>query len=97
MTTKAKKSVFKFDFKKNDIILLGRESKGVPEFIHNFLNNKLKIPYLEKSRSLNVALSAAISAAEALRQLKNFNMKIEDKKKFSDKWFSYLQDKYVGT
>ena len=72
MTTKAKKSVFKFDFKKNDIILLGRESKGVPEFIHNFLNNKVKIPISNKSRSLNVALSAAISATEALRQLKKF-------------------------
>ena len=72
MTTKAKKSVFKFDFKKNDIILLGRESKGVPEFIHNFLNNKIKIPIANKSRSLNVAISAAISATEALRQLKKF-------------------------
>ena len=72
MTTKAKKSVFKFDFKKNDIILLGRESKGVPEFIHNFLNNKIKIPISNKSRSLNVALSAAISATEALRQFKKF-------------------------
>ena len=74
MTTKAKKSVFKFDFKKNDIILLGRESKGVPEFIHNFLNNKIKIPISNKSRSLNVAISAAISATEALRQLKNFRL-----------------------
>ena len=72
MTTKAKKSVFKFNFKKNDIILLGRESKGVPEFIHNFLINKVKIPISNKTRSLNVALSAAISAAEALRQLKKF-------------------------
>mgnify|MGYP001475071053 FL=1 len=72
MTTKAKKSVFKFGFKKNDIILLGRESKGVPEFIHNFLNNKIKIPITNKSRSLNVAISAAISATEALRQLKKF-------------------------
>ena len=72
MTTKAKKSVFKFDFKKNDIILLGRESKGVPEFIHNLLNNKIKIPITNKSRSLNVAISAAISATEALRQLKKF-------------------------
>ena len=74
MTTKAKKSVFKFNFKKNDIILLGRESKGVPEFIHNFLNNKVKIPISNKSRSLNVALSAAISATEALRQLKYFKL-----------------------
>tara|TARA_B100000941_G_C28095095_1_gene345514 strand:- start:101 stop:550 length:450 start_codon:yes stop_codon:yes gene_type:complete len=72
MTTKAKKSVFKFNFKKNDIILLGRESKGVPEFIHNFLINKVKIPISNKTRSLNVALSAAISATEALRQLKKF-------------------------
>ena len=72
MTTKAKKSVFKFDFKKNDIILLGRESKGVPEFIHKFLNNKIKIPIANKSRSLNVAISAAISATEALRQFKKF-------------------------
>ena len=37
MSTKAKKSLFKFKFKNNDIILLGRESKGVPEYVHKEL------------------------------------------------------------
>ena len=71
-STKAKKSLFKFNFKKNDIILLGRESKGVPENIHRKLKNKLKIPISYKTRSLNVAAAASISAAEALRQIKIF-------------------------
>ena len=72
MSTKAKKSLFKFDFKKNDIILLGRESKGVPENVHREIKNKLKIPISNKTRSLNVAVAASISAAEALRQIKIF-------------------------
>ncbi len=72
MSTKAKKSLFKFKFKKNDIILLGRESKGVPEYIHKKIENSLKIPLSPNTRSLNVALTASISAAEALRQVKKF-------------------------
>ena len=61
MTLKAKKSVFKIRFQKRRYYSFGRESKGVPEFIHNFLNNKIKIPISNKSRSLNVALTASIS------------------------------------
>ncbi len=72
MSTKANKSLFKFKFKNNDIILLGRESKGVPEYVHKELKNKLKIPMSSNVRSLNVAVSASISAAEALRQTKVF-------------------------
>ena len=72
LTTKAKKSLFRFNFKKNDIILLGRESKGAPENIHRELKNKLKIPISNKTRSLNVSVAASISAAEALRQIKIF-------------------------
>ena len=72
LTTKAKKSLYKFSFKKNDIILLGRESKGVPENIHKELKNKLKIPISNTTRSLNVTVAASISAAEALRQIKIF-------------------------
>ena len=72
MSTKAKKSLFKFVFKNNDIILLGRESKGVPENVHREIKNKLKIPISNKTRSLNVAVAASISAAEALRQIKIF-------------------------
>ena len=57
---------------KTDIILFGRESKGVPEYIHKEIKNKLKIPISNKTRSLNVAISASITAAEALRQTKIF-------------------------
>ena len=68
MTTKAKKLYHKFRFKKNDMLLFGRESAGVPEEIHRMLKNKIKIPINKKTRSLNVAMSVAIVAAEALRQ-----------------------------
>ena len=72
MTTKTKKSLFKFRFKYNDIILLGRESKGVPKYLHEEVRDRLKIPISSKTRSLNVAIAASISAAEALRQIKRF-------------------------
>ena len=68
MTTKAKKLYHKFKFKKNDMLLFGKESAGVPEEIHQMLKNKIKIPMNKKTRSLNVAMSVAIVAAEALRQ-----------------------------
>tara|TARA_B100001057_G_scaffold489681_1_gene576396 strand:+ start:1510 stop:1959 length:450 start_codon:yes stop_codon:yes gene_type:complete len=68
MTTKAKKSYIKFKFKRNDILLFGRESAGVPENLHKSLKNKVKIPINNKTRSLNVAMSVAIVASEALRQ-----------------------------
>ena len=68
MTTKAKKNYIRFNFKKNDIMLFGRESAGVPESLHKTIKNKLKIPMNKKTRSLNVAMSVAIISAEALRQ-----------------------------
>ena len=68
MTTKAKKSYHQFKFRKNDILLFGRESAGVPKYLHKTIKNKLKIPISKKTRSLNVAITVAIVAAEALRQ-----------------------------
>jgi tRNA (cytidine/uridine-2'-O-)-methyltransferase len=68
MTTKATKNYHKFKFKKNDILLFGRESAGVPEGLHKSIKNKVKIPIYKKTRSLNVAMSVAIISAEALRQ-----------------------------
>ena len=68
MTTKAKKKYNKFKFKKDDILLFGRESAGVPENLHKSLKNKVKIPISKKTRSLNVAMSVAIVSSEALRQ-----------------------------
>jgi len=68
MTTKAKKKYHRFIFKKNDILLFGRESAGVPESLHKTIKNKVKVPMNKKTRSLNVAMSVAIISAEALRQ-----------------------------
>ena len=68
MTTKAKKHYHKFKFKKDDILLFGRESAGVPNNLHKTIKDKIKIPMNKNTRSLNVAMSVAIISAEALRQ-----------------------------
>ena len=68
MTTKANKNYHKFKFKKNDILLFGRESAGVPNNLYKTIKDKVKIPMNKKTRSLNVAMSVAIVSAEALRQ-----------------------------
>ena len=70
MTTKASISYLKFKFEKNDTILFGRESAGVPESIHQSIGDRLKIPMNKNARSLNIASSVAIVLAESLRQTK---------------------------
>jgi len=70
MTTKASISYTKFEFNKNDTILFGRESSGVPERVHELIDDKLKIPMKNNKRSLNIASSVAIILAESLRQIK---------------------------
>jgi tRNA (cytidine/uridine-2'-O-)-methyltransferase len=70
MTTKASISYIKFKFKKNDTILFGCESAGVPEKIHKLLKNRLKIPMENNKRSLNLASSVAIILSECLKQTK---------------------------
>ena len=71
MTTKAKKKYFNFKFKQNDTILFGRESAGVPKFVHNSVDYKLVIPIQKNTRSLNIVTSVAIALSEALRQNSN--------------------------
>ena len=68
MTTKASISYTKFKFEKNDTILFGRESAGVPEKVHGLIKNKLKIPMKNNKRSLNISSSVAIILAESLKQ-----------------------------
>ena len=70
MTTKASISYTKFKFNKNDTILFGRESAGVPENIHKLIKDRLKIPMKNNKRSLNIASSVAIILAESLKQMK---------------------------
>ena len=69
MTTKASISYTKFKFNKNDTILFGRESAGVPEKVHKLIKDQLKIPMKNNKRSLNVASSVAIILAESLKQI----------------------------
>ncbi len=68
MTTKAPETYTNFKFKKNDTILFGRESAGVPKRLHNLVKNRLKIPMKKNKRSLNLASSVAIVLAECLKQ-----------------------------
>ena len=69
MTTKASISYTKFKFDKNDTILFGRESAGVPDKVHKSIKDRLKIPMKNDKRSLNIASSVAIILAESLRQI----------------------------
>ena len=70
MTTKASISYTNFKFEKNDTILFGRESAGVPESIHQLIKDRLKIPMKNNKRSLNISSSVAIILAECLKQTK---------------------------
>jgi len=69
MTTKASVSYTRFKFDRNDTILFGRESAGVPEKIHKLIKDRLKIPMKNDKRSLNIASSVAIILAESLKQI----------------------------
>lgn len=72
LTTKASSPYFDFEFKSNDIILMGRESAGVPQNVHDLVDARLIIPMNENARSINVAVSAVMVVGEALRQTKLF-------------------------
>ncbi len=68
-TTKAEKTYADVEYKENDFIMFGKESKGIPEEV--LAVNKdlcIRIPMIEKHRSLNLANSASIIVYEALRQ-----------------------------
>ena len=70
MSTHASEPYTDFSFQPNDIILMGRESAGVPEDVHNQADARLLIPMNPKARSINMAISAAIVVGEVLRQIK---------------------------
>lgn len=69
MSTKAALPYTDFRFEAGDIVMLGRESAGVPDHVHDLADQRLIIPMPGGGRSLNVALAAAMVAGEALRQL----------------------------
>ena len=70
LTKFAKKSFSNVSFKKNDCLLFGNETNGLPDNIIKQIKdaNQLRIPMVAKSRSLNLSNSVAITVYEALRQ-----------------------------
>ncbi len=72
LTTKATTSYTDFSFTPDDILLLGRESAGVPDDVHTAIPNRIKIPMNPAARSINMAMAGGIVLAEALRQIKGF-------------------------
>ncbi len=69
LTTKAASPYWDFRFQPGDTLLLGRESAGVPQEVHNRADVRLTIPMQGGLRSINVATAAAMVVGEALRQL----------------------------
>ena len=71
-TTRAAIPYVAFRFAPSDVLLLGRESAGVPEEVHGAADARVLIPLAAGTRSLNVAVAGAMIAGEALRQLGGF-------------------------
>ncbi|WP_048648381.1 tRNA (cytidine(34)-2'-O)-methyltransferase [Nitratireductor soli] len=67
-STRAETVYTAFVYREDDILLFGRETAGVPEDVHQAADARLLIAMKEGTRSLNLAMSAAMAAGEALRQ-----------------------------
>jgi tRNA (cytidine/uridine-2'-O-)-methyltransferase len=70
LTTRASLAYTDFSFLRGDILLVGRESAGVPDEVHEAADARVIIPLRRPMRSLNVAVAAAMVAGEAVRQLR---------------------------
>ncbi len=69
LSTKAETCYTQIYYRENDVLLFGRESAGVPDYVHEAVDHSLKIPMQPHARSLNLAMSVAITTGEALRQI----------------------------
>ena len=68
LTTKSTTPYTDFEFHERDLLLLGRESSGAPQQVHDAADERLTIPMFGQGRSLNMSLSGAMVLGEALRQ-----------------------------
>ena len=69
LTTKSNQKYTQYQFQHNDILLFGRESAGVPQHVHEIVDQQLTIPMKKNLRSINVSSSVALVIGEAYRQL----------------------------
>ena len=72
LTTRSDQSYTDFEFRADDILVMGRESTGVPESVHELVDARLKLPMADGLSSINVAVSAGMALGEALRQTNTF-------------------------
>ena len=72
LTTKASGSMYHASYSADDILLMGRESAGVPEAVADVADLRIRIPMRQTMRSLNVAVAASLVLGEALRQTGHF-------------------------
>lgn len=68
-TTKVSSGYTDFAFQPGDVVMFGRESAGVPQEVQEAFDHRITIPIRPQARSLNIAVSVAMIAGEALRQL----------------------------
>lgn len=68
VTTKAAMTYTDHEFAGCDVLLMGRETAGLPEEVHAACDTRVTIPMQPGMRSLNVAIAAAVVTGEALRQ-----------------------------
>jgi tRNA (cytidine/uridine-2'-O-)-methyltransferase len=73
LTTKGDSQLWDFAFRPGDILMVGRESAGVPDAIAALVDARVRIPIQPSLRSLNVGIAAALALGEALRQLRTFH------------------------
>ncbi len=71
LTTKSRKNYLDFRFQKNDRLLLGRESAGVPDYVHESVDDAVTIEMPGEGRSLNVVVSCVMVLSEAIRQTRD--------------------------
>ena len=69
LTTRAEATLWDFAFRKEDIIMVGRESAGVPQEVHDAADARIRIAIRPAMRSLNVGVAAALALGEAMRQI----------------------------
>jgi tRNA (cytidine/uridine-2'-O-)-methyltransferase len=69
LTTKGATAHWDFAFAAGDILLVGRESAGVPDEVHDAADARLRVRIRPETRSLNVSVAAGIVLSEALRQI----------------------------
>jgi tRNA (cytidine/uridine-2'-O-)-methyltransferase len=72
LTTKANQASHDFPYLAGDLLMLGRESAGVPEPVAASVDARIRIPMRSGMRSINVAIAAAMVLSEALRQTNGF-------------------------